>query len=80
MVANEPAQLYEVIVDRYDHREKYYEWVDEKRNLLLKLVSQDRDWSVEYERIIESKQPEYFFETPLGYKKLDASEQQEESG
>ena len=66
--------------DRNGHQETYYEWVDESRQLLLKLVSQDRDWSVEYDRVIQSKQPDYFFETPLGYKKFEATEIQEKEG
>ena len=80
MVGDQDATLYEVVVDRYDRRETYYQWVDEARQLLLKLVSQDRDWSVEYGRVVLSKQPEYFFETPLGYRKFQATEKQEDEG
>ncbi len=80
MVGDRSAKLYEVVVDRNGRRERFYEWVDEERNLLLKLVSQDRDWSVEYERIVQSEQPDYFFETPLGYQKFEVTEQQAESG
>ena len=69
-----------MIVDRHGNRERFYEWVDEERQLLLKLVSQDHDWFVEYEHIVVSKQPDYFFETPLGYKKLETTEPQAESG
>ncbi len=79
-VGDREAVLYEVVVDRHDHREKYYEWVDEPRRLLLKLVSQEREWSVEYDRVILSEQPEYFFETPLGYRKIQATEQQAGEG
>jgi len=80
MVGEQSATLYDVRVDRNGHQETYYEWVDESRQLLLKLVSQDRDWSVEYDRVIQSKQPDYFFETPLGYKKFEATEKQVEEG
>ncbi len=80
VVGDQAAQLYEVIVDRHGNRERFYEWVDEERQLLLKLVSQDHDWFVEYEHIVVSKQPDYFFETPLGYKKLETTEPQAESG
>ncbi len=52
----------------------------ESRNLLLKLVSKDRDWSVEYDRVVQSKQPDYFFETPLGYKTFEAIEKQAGEG
>ncbi|MFB3146237.1 MAG: hypothetical protein ACE1ZO_03865, partial [Nitrospirales bacterium] len=80
MVGEQAATLYDVRVDRNGHQETYYEWVDESRQLLLKLVSQDRDWSVEYDRVIQSKQPDYFFETPLGYRKIEATEKQVEEG
>ena len=80
MVGNQKATLFEVVVARHDRRETYYEWVDESRKLLLKLVSQDRDWSVEYDRVIQSKQPAYFFETPLGYRKFEATEKRVEEG
>ena len=80
MVGNQEATLFEVVVARHDRQERYYEWVDESRELLLKLVSQDRDWSVEYDRVIQSKQPAYFFETPLGYRKFEATEKRVEEG
>jgi len=37
--------------------------------IVLKLVSRDRAWSVEYERIRLSPQPDYYFDEPPGYKK-----------
>ena len=80
VVGEQPAILYEVEVQRGGRRESYFEWVDESRNLLLKLVSQDRDWSVEYDRVVQSKQPDYFFETPLGYKTFEAIEKQAGEG
>ena len=80
VVGEQPAILYEVEVQRGGGRESYFEWVDESRNLLLKLVSQDRDWSVEYDRVVQSKQPDYFFETPLGYKTFEAIEKQAGEG
>ena len=80
MVGEQSAILYEVEVQREEGRESYFEWVDETRNLLLKLVSQDRDWSVEYDRVVQSKQPDYFFETPLGYKTFEAIEKQAGEG
>jgi len=80
MVGEQQATLYEVVVDRHGHRETYYQWVDETRQLLLKLVSLDRDWSVEYGRVVLSKQPEYFFETPLGYRTFQATEKQADEG
>ena len=76
-----PAQLYEVeVLSQSGQREKYYEWVDVERQVLLKLLSQDRDWWVEYEHIVVSKQPDYFFETPLGYRKVEAQEARPEVG
>ena len=80
MVGEQQATLYEVVADRHNHRETYYQWVDETRQLLLKLVSLDRDWSVEYGRVVLSKQPEYFFETPLGYRMIQATEKQADEG
>ncbi|MDT7044184.1 hypothetical protein [Candidatus Nitronereus thalassa] len=80
LVGEQPATLYEVEVQRNDHRETYYEWVDESRQLLLKLVSQEREWSVEYKRVTQSKQPDYFFEPPLGYKIFETTEIQAEEG
>ncbi len=80
MVGDQEATLYEVVVDRHDRRETYYQWIDEARQLLLKLVSQDRDWSVEYGRVILSQQPDYFFETPLGYRTFQATEKQADEG
>lgn len=80
MVGDQEAALYEVVVRRHGRRETYYQWVDEARHLLLKLVSQDRDWSVEYERVVLSKQPDYFFETPLGYRTFQATEKQADEG
>ena len=79
-VGEQPAQLFEVGVDHQGHRETYYEWVDPARNILLKLVSQDRDWSVEYEHVVISQQPDYFFNPPLGYQTFEAITRQAEEG
>ena len=46
-----PSQLYDVRVDYNGRDERFYEWVDAETGIVLKLVSQDRDWSVEYVRI-----------------------------
>ena len=76
-----PARLFEVtVVNKDDKHETYFEWVDAERDVLLKLLSQDRDWSVEYEHVVISKQPDYFFETPLGYRKVEAEEIPSQSG
>lgn len=80
LVGDQEAVLYEVAVEHHDRREMYYEWVDEPRQLLLKLVSQNRDWSVAYDRVILSRQPEYFFEIPLGYRKVQAARKQAGEG
>lgn len=79
-VDDRPADLYEVRVERAGQEESYFEWVDSEQNLLLKLVSQDRDWFVEYGHVVQSRQPEYFFETPLGYQIFEAIEQQVDKG
>lgn len=67
--AGRPAQLFEVRTDRNGRVERFFEWVDVETGVVLKLVSQDRDWSVEYERFRLSPQPDYYFEAPPGYKK-----------
>ncbi|WP_447970836.1 hypothetical protein [Nitrospira sp. M1] len=72
-VGTHPAQLYEVeVVSKNGQHERYYEWVDPERQVLLKLLSQDRDWRIEYDHIVLSTQPDYFFEPPLGYQKIEA--------
>jgi hypothetical protein len=63
------AQLYEVQTDHDGRAERFYEWVDTESGIVLKLVSQDRDWSFEYVRIRLSPQPAYYFDEPPGYKK-----------
>src|SRR5690348_6467034 len=62
------AQLYEVQTDRQGRVERWYEWVDAQAGVVLKLVSRDRDWSLEYERIRWSPQPSAYFDEPLGYR------------
>ncbi len=74
-VGKRPALLYEVkVLTKYGAHEKYYEWVDTEHHVLLKLLSQERDWWVEYEHVVRSQQPDYFFEAPLGYRKVEAQE------
>ena len=67
--AGRAAQLFEVQTDRHGRAERFYEWVDVETGVVLKLVSRDRDWSVEYERFRLSPQPDYYFDEPPGYKK-----------
>jgi hypothetical protein len=75
MVNNHSAVLYDVEVqDRFGKTERFFEWVDPDRNVLLKLVSQDRDWFVEYGHVVLSPQPEYYFNPPLGYRMIEAQE------
>ena len=66
-VAGRSAALYEVLTDYNGRRERYYEWVDRSTGVVLKLVSQERDWSIEYQRIHFSPQPDEYFEEPVGY-------------
>lgn len=68
-VAGRDAILYEVRTDYNGRRERYYEWVDRLSKIVLKLVSQDRDWSIEYEQIHFSPQPDAYFEEPVGYER-----------
>ena len=67
--AGRAAQLFEVQTDRNGRTERFYEWVDVETGIVLKLVSRDRDWSIEYERFRMSPQPDYYFEEPPGYKR-----------
>jgi hypothetical protein len=61
------AQLYEVQTDYHGRAERFFEWVDVESGVVLKLVSQDRNWSIEYERFRLSPQPDYYFDEPPGY-------------
>ncbi len=81
MAGNLSAVLYDVEVQgRIGKIERFFEWVDPDRNILLKLLSQDRDWFVEYEHVVVSSQPDYYFETPLGYRVIEAQEAQSPKG
>lgn len=73
MVADRPSRLFDVQTERHGRGERFYEWVDEEMDIVLKLVSQDRDWSFQYERIRKSPQPAMYFEGPPGYKKRASS-------
>lgn len=68
-VAGRTARLVEVQTERHGRLERFYEWVDAETGIVLKLVSQDHDWSFEYERIRMSPQPTMYFEEPPGYRK-----------
>jgi hypothetical protein len=73
MVGDRSAVLYELVVqDGSGQTERFFEWVDPDRNVLLKLLSQDRDWFVEYSHVVLSPQPEYYFNPPLGYRMIEA--------
>ena len=75
MVGDRSAVLYELVVqDGFGQTERFFEWVDPDRNVLLKLLSQDRDWFVEYGHVVLSPQPEYYFNPPLGYRMIEAQE------
>ena len=68
-VAGRAALLFDVQVERQGVPERFYEWVDVETGVVLKLVSQDRNWSFEYERIRVSPQSNRYFEEPPGYRK-----------
>ncbi len=75
VVDGRPAVLYEVVIqNQAGQREQFFEWVDPDRDVLLKLVSQDRDWFVEYGHVVLSSQPDYYFNPPLGYRMIEAQE------
>lgn len=59
--------LYEVTVGAEPLAERYYQWVTVDHRLPIRTLSRDRDWAEEYEHVVFSKQPAYFFEVPLGY-------------
>ena len=69
-----PSKLYEVRVDYNGRNERFYEWVDMETGIVLKLVSQDRDWSIEYQRIRFSPQPDHYFDEPTGYTALGSGD------
>ncbi|MGE0645068.1 MAG: hypothetical protein AB7P24_15500 [Nitrospira sp.] len=77
MVAGRPARLFDVHVERHGLAERFYQWVDAEVGMVLKLVSQDRDWSFEYERIRLSSQSDRYFEEPPGYRKYQGGVGQE---
>jgi hypothetical protein len=66
------ARLYEVQTERHGRVERWYEWVDGETDVVLKLVSRDRDWSCAYERIRWSSQPLSYFNPPPGYQIREA--------
>lgn len=79
-VAGREAQLYDVRIDRDGRAERFYEWTDKETGMVLKLVSRDRDWSFEYERVRFSPQPAYYFDEPPGYKKRTSATGRKQQG
>jgi len=77
-VDGRPATLYEVVTQRYGQRETYFEWIDREREFPLKLLNQNKDWSVEYHHVVFSTQPSHYFETPRGYRRVEAQERESE--
>ncbi len=69
MTAGRAAQLYDVRTDHNGRVERFFEWVDLETGMVLRLVSQDRDWSFEYQRVRFSPQPGMYFDEPPGYKR-----------
>ena len=67
MLGKHRAMLYEVTVGTGPRAEKYYQWVSVEHRLPLRTLSQDRDWAVEYEHVVFSKQQDFFFEVPVKY-------------
>ncbi len=74
------TRLYEVRVDYNGRNERFYEWVDVETGVVLKLVSQDRDWAIEYLRFRLSAQPDYYFEEPTGYQRWVPQSKAQERG
>ena len=69
LVAGRAARSFEIQTEVRDRIERFHEWVDAETGIVLKLVSLDRDWGFEYERIRISPQPSYYFDEPTGYRK-----------
>lgn len=69
MVAGRAAKLFEIQTQVRGRDERFQEWVDAETGIVLKLVSLDRDWSIEYERIRMSPQPSYYCDEPPGYQR-----------
>lgn len=69
VIANRSTRLFDVKTERSGSLERFYEWVDVETGIVMKLASQDRDWSIEYERVRFSPQPTLYFEEPPGYRK-----------
>jgi len=64
MLAKHRVMLFEVTVGSGTRAEHYYQWVSVEHHLPLRTVSRDRDWAVEYEHVVFSKQQDFFFEVP----------------
>lgn len=75
-IAGRAAGLFDVQTERHGRLERFYEWVDAEMGIVLKLVSQDHDWSFEYERVRMSPQPTMYFEEPPGYRKRPSAANQ----
>ena len=75
-IAGRAARLVDVQTQRHGRLERFYEWIDAEAGIVLKLVSQDRDWSFEYERVRMSPQPTMYFEEPPGYRKQPSTANQ----
>ena len=70
--AGRPAQLFEVSVTAQSGQsERYFQWIDVEWRIPLKIVSTSHEWSVEYERLVFSKQPGYYFDEPIGYRRWE---------
>ena len=75
-IAGRASRLFDVQTERHGRLQRFYEWVDAEMGIVLKLVSQDHDWSFEYERVRLSPQPTMYFEEPPGYRKRTSAANQ----
>jgi len=66
------AMLYDVTVGTAPREEKYYQWVSLEHRLPLRTLSRDRDWAVEFEHVVFSKQEDFYFEVPHKYSEWKA--------
>ncbi len=74
MIDGRAAILFEVVVERQGRREVYYQWTDKERGFVVKLLNKHRDWSIEYQHVVFSRQPGYYFDVPRGYQRIEAQE------
>jgi len=62
-----PTELFEVTVIVNGEAKQYFQWVTQTHRFPIKTISKRGDWSVEYRKVVFTKQSSLFFEPPRGY-------------